>query len=588
MTNRNDGFKNEPVIVIGSGIAGLLLSIELAESGCKVKLLTKGSLNQSNTAWAQGGLAAVTGGNVADSKEQHLADTLASGDGLTDPIVAERITGDGAKLVYKLAQHGVAFDPSSLALEGGHHMARVLHTADATGRTIVAGLIKTALSKSNIEIVENCFLKQIITESNISNISNTPGRAVGVIAIMGGASMDPDKDAGSSADARESHEVFISGRAIVLATGGLGQVFARTTNPGTATGDGIAAAYKAGAHLADMEFVQFHPTALHLEGAPAFLISEAARGAGAVLLDKHGDRFAHLYHSAGELATRDIVSRAIHMCMKEQNTQNVWLDMRRLGEKALLHQFPTIVAKLRTFGLDPVTEFVPVSPAAHYFMGGILADEFGRTTVQNLYAIGECACTGLHGANRLASNSLLEGGVMALNLAELLSNHCTTKSLDLPIATPSALHLDARVTASIDPNFIPANFQREEFKTLLLHNVGLVRNADSLSQVLQKYKTPAPNAVADEQSAQSSIQTKDLNTAAQIESAATYLLGMLITQSAQLRQESRGAHWRQDYPKTDDIHYRSRLLWHSAGYSWMALEGSIPQINTSPVAAANN
>lgn len=568
MTNKNFRFKAEPVIVIGSGIAGLLLSIELSEAGCKVKLVTKGALEESNSAWAQGGLAAVTGANAADSKEQHLLDTLAAGDGLTDPDVAEHITADGARLVHRLAKYGVAFDPTSLALEGGHRMARVLHTADSTGRTIIDALIKTARACSNIEIVEHCFLKEILVDSGSK-------RAIGIVALV------------SSPEAG-LRETVITGRAVVLATGGLGQVYARTTNPMTATGDGIAAAYRAGAHLVDMEFVQFHPTALHLDGAPAFLISEAARGAGAVLLDKNGDRFAQMYHAAGELATRDIVSRAIHCCMKEQNTNHVWLDMRRLGEKKLLEHFPSIVAKLRSFGLDPVKEFVPVSPAAHYFMGGIYADEYGRTTVQNLFAIGECASTGLHGANRLASNSLLEGGVMALKLAVILSIpessinaalrigsngqvfHSLTGSIKTPLGSLTAR--DSLRCPPINPHFVPDGFDRDHFRRLMLSNAGLVRTEQGLDEILQYGKTLSPQTVSDPV-----LPKANFESAADIESDATYLLGMLIAQSALIRRESRGAHWRQDHPVLDDNNYRSRLLTDLSGYQWMPITNVLPQ-----------
>ncbi len=569
MTNQDFRFKTQPVIVVGSGIAGLLLSIELAESGCNVKLVTKGTLDQSNSSWAQGGLAAVTGVNGADSKEQHLLDTIAAGDGLTDPVVAEHITADGARLVHRLAKHGVKFDPSSLALEGGHRMARVLHTADSTGKTIIDALIKTATSNPKIEVIEHCFLKEILLDSESKSEVK---RARGIVALL------------SSKDATP-REIVIEGRAVVLATGGLGQVYARTTNPSTATGDGIAAAYRAGAHLVDMEFVQFHPTALHLDGAPAFLISEAARGAGAVLLDKNGDRFAQLYHAAGELATRDIVSRAIHCCMREQGTNHVWLDMRRLGEKKLLEQFPSIVAKLRSFGLDPTKEFVPVSPAAHYFMGGIFADESGRTTLQNLFAIGECASTGLHGANRLASNSLLEGGVMALKLAEILSDpnglgHAalrpgfsisggtTRPSTKIPFGSMAALD-SIRFTA-VDPNYVPENFNRENFRQLMLTNAGLVRSEQGLNEILQFGKYLSPQAVLD-------ANHNEIETTTAIESDATYLLGQMIAQSALIRRESRGAHWRQDYPVLDDYQYHSRLLTDLSGYQWLPITNVLPR-----------
>jgi len=563
---RVDRFKQKPVIVVGSGIAGLLLSLELAKENCKVVLVTKGRLAESNTAWAQGGLAAVTGLNAVDTKEQHLADTLAAGDGLTDPVVAERVIADGALLVQKLAEHGVKFDPASLALEGGHRMARVLHSADATGRAIVDALISTVRKNKMIRIVEDCFLREIIVENN---------KAVGISATL---YTEKQKNASHELCHKgcdeEAHgtEIEIDGRAVVMATGGLGQVYERTTNPATATGDGITVAYDAGAHLVDMEFVQFHPTALHLNGAPAFLISEAARGAGAVLVNEHGERFAFKYHAAGELATRDIVSRAIFSEMQANGTDCVYLDMRPIGEQEILKQFPNIVEKLRSFGIDPVSQPIPVSPAAHYFMGGILADECGRTTVESLYAIGECASTGLHGANRLASNSLLEGGVMALKLAIVLSSSTGRGKTFQPAfgkyfqceTTPGTL----------------GTFDRKAFKHDILNAAGLIRTEAGLKSFIVKHEAAPPvvsGGIVD------------------LEDVSIHALGIQIAKSALIRTESVGAHWRADVERSlrraDSTHRPAlapqtpqRLVVHKHGYAWLPIVKPV-EVMPSPVAS---
>ena len=532
-------FREAPIIVVGSGIAGLLLSIELADAGCDVLLVTRTRLEESNTAWAQGGLAAVTELNSADTKEQHMADTIAAGDGLTNEVVADRIISDGARLVHRLADHGVRFDISSLALEGGHRMARVLHSADATGRAIVDALITCVKKRKRIEVKENCLLKEIVIED---------GRAIGIKAST----------------RNEVCQFVIKGSLVVLATGGLGQIFSRTTNPSIATGDGIAAAYRAGADLVDLEFVQFHPTALHLPGAPAFLISEAARGAGATLLNRNGQRFVHKHHPSGELATRDVVSRAIFSEMQENGSDCVWLDMRPIGEEKLKVQFPNIVSKLKTYGINPLCEPVPVSPSAHYFMGGILADEYGRTTRAGLFAIGECASTGLHGANRLASNSLLEGGVMALKLASLLtraSDHEISTPLSIPnrnaqtrfgchdSVTITMLPLnrskDFRITGGAQISTEITDIRHGSFRSDMFETAGLVRNHSSLAALIEKYGS-APHMVP-------------------------HSLGLLIATAALLRKESRGAHWRSDYPARNDRQFSAHLAIGLDGFYWIPL-----------------
>lgn len=519
--------KSCDVLVIGSGIAGLLLAHELSSSGLSVILACKGALIDSNTSWAQGGLAAVTGMNSLDSPELHLKDTISAGAGLTNPTVARLIIEQGAALTKRLAQLGVNFDTHKgrfdAALEGGHSRARVLHSKDASGRAISTALIEALLAAPNVLILESAFALDLLMSEN---------ECVGASMLV------------------DDLELDIRSRYTVLATGGLGQVFARTTNPLVATGDGIAMAYRAGARLVDMEFVQFHPTALVRDGAPAALISEAVRGAGAELIDGNGDRFAFRFHKDGELATRDVVARAIYTTMMEQETNSVGLDMRPIGQQKILDKFPNIVNTCRQWGIDPLVEPVPISPAAHYFMGGIYTDETGRSSIPGLLAIGECASTGLHGANRLASNSLLEGGVMAVQAARSIMGTMTKN-------VGGAAH------PSTDPAIIlqapyPMPKDLLSFQQAMFRNVGLERSAerliamvDSLPNVLE-YRVPSDHKLA--------------------EAANIALLGWLIARSALERKESRGAHWRSDYPLLNDTQFRRRLTVSRGGTAWVDVD----------------
>ena len=514
------------VIIVGSGIAGLLLACEMDARGLKTLLLCKGSLLDSNTANAQGGLAAVTGDNPFDSPEKHLLDTLKSGGGLSDPLVAAMMIADGARLVARLEELGVGFDHSAakrdLAREGGHSQSRVLHRKDSSGRAISDALIDMALEGRRLVVREYCFVSELLLSD---------GACVGVRMLAG-----------------PSATVDLYGRNIVLATGGLGRVFSRTTNPQVATGDGIAMAFRAGARLVDMEFVQFHPTALAIPGQSTFLISEAVRGAGAVLLDKQGQRFAFKYSDDGELSTRDIVARAIHATMLEQNSASVQLDLRPIGAENIAAKFRAIVLAFRQRGVDPLSEPTPVAPAAHYFMGGILSDEFGCTTIPGLYAIGECASTGLHGANRLASNSLLEGGVMALRLADYLSGRAGSNALARKLETPSQALL---TTADCTGDNV------DLFRQKMSLVAGLVRDGDSLRQWQARRANPFKLPV--------------LAVARQIEAANIGLLGGLIVKAALNRCESRGSHWRADYPFSNDTGYLRRFYLTNIESGWLPI-----------------
>lgn len=501
-------------VIVGSGIAGLLLATELDAFGMRVAVICKQRLLDSNTSWAQGGVAICLEENHDDSPEQHLKDTLSAGAGLSDERISSLIINGGQQLFEKLEKLGLNFDRKdngklALAREGGHAQARVLHSKDASGRAISEALVAAVRSSKNIAVFEEMFAVDLITQA---------GRCVGLRGI------------------RDEHPLEFLAPRVVLASGGLGQVYSRTTNPSIATGDGIAMAYRAGAQLVDMEFVQFHPTALSIPGAPASLISEAVRGDGAQLLDLNNERFAFRYHRDGELATRDIVARAILSTMREQNLSAVKLDLRPIGAANILNRYPNIVQSCRNWGIDPLETAVPVAPAAHYFMGGIWTDEHGRSSIPGLYAIGECACTGFHGANRLASNSLLEGGVMALRAASAILGENARR-----------IFLDAR---EIEAAKIIAPFSClkniDSFKKKMFENVGLCRNAEGLRQFLR---------------AESELPSRRvLPGKRQLEAANIHLLGTLIAASALARCESRGAHYRSDYPQLDDLEFNSRYF----------------------------
>ncbi|HEY9786033.1 MAG TPA: L-aspartate oxidase [Candidatus Obscuribacterales bacterium] len=528
------------VLIIGSGLAGLLLACELIQSGLSVVLATKAKLSDSNTRFAQGGMAAVTSANPFDSPEAHLQDTIRSGAGLVLEEAARTIISQGAELVEKLGEYGVRFDRTvtgdyALALEGGHKQKRVLHSKDTTGKTISEALVARVMGAIDNE-ANGDRLTCVLEKARALQLIVQDERVVGAVVE------------------REGAPQIILAPHVVLATGGIGQLFQRTTNPAVATGDGIVLALKAGATLVDMEFVQFHPTAFFKEDAPAFLVSEAVRGAGATLLDANGERFAFRFHPDGELATRDVVARSILATMKEQKLPNVWLDLRPIGADTLVKRFPSIVSTLQSFALDPTTTPVPVCPAAHYFMGGIATDLVGRTTVKGLYAIGECASTGLHGANRLASNSLLEAGVMALRLAQYI------RSADLPQCRLSAREV-RRIQLSLPVQPLVVAPELSDFRRAMYENAGIVRSASSLQHLQHQLYHGA-------------LQLTDC-AAAFAEEANMLLLGRLIAEAAIRRKETRGAHCREDFPSADDIRYKRRLAVSRRGFQWTEVATTI-------------
>jgi len=508
------------VLIIGSGFAGLLAAIKLFEAGAHIVLASKTYLPESTTNYAQGGIAAATDKGSLAAIQLHLEDTLKAGAGLIDERAAQEIIAGGWQLIEILKEYGVAFDhlangAFALAREGGHSTARVYHYQDTTGKSISHGLInklkalqRAAKDRTKLQIHENKLVYSLFMSNGVcwgaKFISNEPN------------------ESGSS---EEKEITTVLAKHTILATGGIGQVYSRTTNPTVATGDGIALAYQVGAELIDMEFVQFHPTALHLgseAGKPAFLISEAVRGAGAILLDHNDDRFMQRFHPSGELATRDIVARAIYQVMQETKQKCVFLDLRPIGKEALEKKFPNILHKLKDYGIDALKQSVPVSPAAHYFMGGIKADCSGRTSIPFLYAIGECACTGLHGANRLASNSLLEAGVMAMKVAQLINEERRNNSRNKPSETETLL-----MPSYTKPTHLLA------LRQCMAQSVGIIRNASSLEKALDLCND---NLITNNYSVEN------------IEAANILLVARLIAASALRREESRGSHYRSDYP----------------------------------------
>ena len=398
-------------LVVGSGIAGLNFALKTAKHG-KVTIATKKEIMESNTNLAQGGIAAVT--QKSDSIELHIEDTLTVGSGLSNKRIVKLLAEHGPEAIRNLLSFGVNFDKKNnklhLTTEGGHSIARVLHSGDSTGKEIEQTMTECVRENKNIEVFENCFAIDLI-------LAQQKCAGAKILDIKNRAVCD------------------IFARATILATGGIGYIYQNTTNPEIATGDGIAMALRAGAKIEDMEFVQFHPTTLNKLGAPHFLISESLRGEGAILVNEAGERFMLDYDSMGELAPRDIISRTI---FNELKKGIVYLDIRHKGKSFILDRFPMIYQECLKYDIDITEDLIPVSPAAHYICGGIKTDEYGETSVENLLAFGECACTGVHGANRLASNSLLESVVFSSLGAEKAKKYLKNE-IETPLQQKEAI-----------------------------------------------------------------------------------------------------------------------------------------------------
>lgn len=491
-------------IVIGSGVAGLRAAIALAESGARVTVLTKDKASESNTEYAQGGVAVVL--SEDDEAELHEEDTLVAGAGLCDIRAVQTLVTEGTRYIKQLIDWGTEFDREGGRLvftqEAAHSRRRILHAhGDSTGKEIVRALIARARVEKEINLLAFSQTESLIVRD---------GECVGVRFL------DPVL--------RAPREVF--GKAVIMCTGGAGQLYLHTTNPAVATGDGMAMAYFAGAEMADMEFIQFHPTALNIEGAPRFLLSEAMRGEGGVLRNRDGERFMSRYDERLELAPRDIVSRSIVAEMRRTGTRNVFLDMTGLDAEFLRHRFPKIDETCRFYGLDIAKDMLPVSPASHYCMGGVRTDLWGRTTVKGLYAAGEVTCTGVHGANRLASNSLLEGLVFGARAGEAALRDRTAA-----VAPESGLSPERESISADTPGGL-STAVRKRVKRLMWERVGIIREKSSLTRALTEFEQIG--------NAKLSVSSRNFVT-----------LATLVARAALWREESRGGHFRSDFPEPE-------------------------------------
>jgi L-aspartate oxidase len=505
------------VLVVGSGVAGLTAALHLREQGLHVTVVTKVNIDDGSTRWAQGGIAAVL--DPLDTPAAHANDTEIAGVGLCDPAAVRVLVEEGPARVRELMRMGAEFDRNPdgslmLGREGGHRADRIVHAGgDATGAEVQRALHEAVRRDPWIKLVEHALVLDLLRAAD--------GRACGLtLHVLGEGSAD-----GVGA---------ILARAVVLATGGMGQIYSSTTNPAVSTGDGVALALRAGATVTDVEFVQFHPTSFvgaSVTSVQRPLITEALRGQGAHLVDESGERFMAGRHELAELAPRDVVAKGIHRVLLATGSDHVYLDARHLGREFLEQRFPTIMASTRSAGVDPVTDLIPVAPAAHYASGGVRTDLAGRTSIPGLYACGEVACTGVHGANRLASNSLLEGLVFARRIADDIAR-------DLP---PQA----DPVPPSGDRGWVVDPAVRADLQRAMTRGAGVLRSADSLAATTKELARLAE-------------QRADPRNAAW-EATNLLTVASALVASAQTRRETRGCHWREDFPVAED-EWRGHLL----------------------------
>ena len=507
---------NADVIVIGSGIAGLTAALSARDKGLSVLLLTKDVLSTGSTSWAQGGIAAALG--PGDSPDQHFQDTLEAGAGLCDEESVRILVQEGPAAVKRLINLGATFDLDSsgnvaLTREGGHRRDRIAHAGgDATGAEISRALVAKVLADPKVRIFEHALVLDLLKDKN--------ERVCGVtLHVMGKGKID---GVGAAL-----------ARAVVLATGGLGAVFQQTTNPLVATGDGVALALRAGATVADLEFVQFHPTVLWVgpdsRGSQP-LISEAVRGEGAILRNINGEAFMSTIHPMKDLAPRDVVAHAVHEEIIKSGKPYVYLDGTKLGENIWLQRFPNILSSCRKIGIDPLVDLIPVVPAAHYASGGVVSDMTGKTDIPGLFAVGECANTGVHGANRLASNSLLEG----LVVAERVANQLT----DLPTQSEPLIE-------NVPTNLIDGKVRKDITETTTT-GAGAVRNATGLNKTIDKLSELAQ-------------KTTKLSSTQSWEATNLLTVSSFLSNAAFRREESRGSHWRSDFPERNDSRWLVRI-----------------------------
>jgi L-aspartate oxidase len=522
------------VLVIGSGIAGLRAALAAAEYA-DVLIVTKDAPEQSATRYAQGGIAAAT--QPPDSVERHARDTLATGCGLADEEVVRRVVCEAPRYIDELQRWGVRFDRAgarlALGREGGHSLGRIIHAeGDATGREIVRVMLEQVRGNPRIRLFDHCFVIDLLTQN---------GAAVGVVTFH----------------EKHGHQMFWA-TTTILATGGIGRVYRETTNPAIATGDGLALAFRAGAVLRDLEMVQFHPTTLYVAGAARTLISEAVRGEGGHLVHRDGQRFMPEYDRRAELAPRDIVSRAISAEMKGRNVANVYLDVRHLPPGQFAARFPTIDALCRDFDIDPEQDLIPVRPSAHYAIGGIVVDSQTQTNLPGLLACGEVACSGLNGANRLASNSLLEGLVYGERAGRLAAERAATAGrIDHPPALSHLLPQSPRTELDVVDVL-------HSLQAVMSRNVAIERSADRLRETLEIIEFWSRYVMDKVFDAPRDWETQNLLTVA-----------LAIATAAATRCESRGVHYRTDFPQTDDERWLAHVDLRRADHGI--------QVSTSPL-----
>lgn len=500
------------VVIVGSGIAGLTAALRLRGTVDTIAVVTKDVLAAGSTNWAQGGIAAALG--EGDTPAQHEVDTLVAGAGACDLEAVRVLVGEGPDAVQELISWGTNFDKEddgalSLGMEGGHHRHRIAHAnGDATGAEIQRALIEAVRAAPEIQVFEHAMVVDLVPAAD----GGVAGLTVHVVG-------EGDVDGVG----------LVLARAVVLASGGLGQVFSQTTNPAVSTADGMAVAFRAGARLRDLEFVQFHPTVMYLgpdSRGQQPLISEAVRGEGAFLVDWDGKRFMEGVHELGDLAPRDIVAKAIMGRMLETGHPNMWLDARHLGSAEWERRFPNILASCRSHGVDPLVDLIPIAPACHYASGGVATDLWGRSSLPGLYATGEVACSGVHGANRLASNSLLEGLVFSRRIAEVLPGELR------PWAEPAA---DRRRVG-----LVAADVRRSLQETMTAQ-AGVLRGAAGLAHAADALDAVPTVAVAGAEVSATAWENTNLLT-----------VSRLLTEAATSREETRGSHWREDFPERDD------------------------------------
>ena len=515
-------------LIIGSGVAGLSAAIHAAKCG-SVLVVTKTEINENCTEHAQGGIAAKL--NIGDSYKSHIDDTLSTGQGICNDTVVSSVIREGPKRVKELISWGAKFDKENGNLaftkEGGHSHPRILRArGDSTGKEIEETLINMVKKNPQIRVFEHTFALDLLVSKNTCD---------GIIAWRS-----------------QEGKLLIWAKQTILASGGCGQVYRETTNPEVATGDGIAMAYRAGVKLQDLEFVQFHPTTLYVAGTERVLISETVRGEGGVLRNKDGELFMSKYHPSAELAPRDIVSRSIVQEIRGTDHTHVYLDVRHISKEKLSNRFPKIKKLCASFGIDITRQLIPVHPSAHYTIGGVKVDQNGRTSMKNLYACGEVSCTGLHGANRLGSNSLLEGLVFGYRTGNMAGKELEEKKEGLSprsFKEPSKGHLYSE---------LDLEDLKHSLKSLMWRSVGIERDGKYLKEAIKNIKHWSEYIISSEFSSPLGWEVQNMLT-----------VSILISSSASKRCESRGVHYRLDHPDTDDKHWKKHIIVYNGKYDFV-------------------